>query len=80
MEQVLLTGYKTLFDSGGLLSKEPEIKIDQPMGIIRKVSVPARKTLQIQFGGCVEPTAFTLSNPEKLDAAIRSALTVSGSI
>jgi hypothetical protein len=77
-----LTSSRVIFliMTGGLLSKVPEIKIDQPMGSIRTVSVPARKTLQIQFEGSVEPTAFTISDPEKWDAAIRSALTVSGSI
>lgn len=68
-----------LIMTGGLLSKAPEIKIDQPMESIRKVSVPARKTLQIQFEGSVEPTVFSISDPEKWDAAIRSALTVSES-
>jgi hypothetical protein len=66
--------------TGGLLSKAPEVKIDQPMGNIRRVSVPARNTLQIQFEGSVVPTAITISDPEKWDAAIRSALTVSESM
>jgi len=65
--------------TGGLFSKAPEIKIDKPMSSIRSVSVPGKKTLQIQFEGSVEPTAFTISDPEKWDAAIRSALTVSES-
>jgi hypothetical protein len=65
--------------TGGLFSKAPDIKIDQQMSSIRSVSVPAKKTLQIQFEGSVEPTAITINDPEKWDAAIRSALTVSGS-
>ena len=64
--------------TGGLLSKTPEIKIDQIMSTIKEVSVPARKTLQIQFEGSVEPTALYVSDPEKWEAAIRSALTMTG--
>ncbi len=76
-----LTNSRVLFVimTGGLLSKAPDVKIDQPMRSVRSVSVPARKTLQIQFEGSVEPTAIAISDPEKWDAAIRSALTVSGS-
>jgi len=64
--------------TGGLLSKTPEIKIDQAMSTIKEVSVPARKTLQIQFEGSVEPTVIYVSDPEKWEAAIKRALTMTG--
>ena len=76
---LVMTGDRIVFavTTGGLFSKKDhEVKINQPISTIKQVSVPAKKTLQIQFEGSVEPTALYLDNPEKWEAAIRSALTV----
>ncbi len=78
---LVMTGDRIVFavTTGGILSKkEYEVKINQPLSTVKQVSVPARKTLQIQFEGSVEPTALFLDNPEKWEAALKSALTVSG--
>jgi hypothetical protein len=71
-----LTNERIVFEAfvGGLFSKSSEVKIDQGMSTIKKVSVPAGKTLQVQFEGNVEPTIVYVSNPEKWEAAINSAL------
>ena len=65
--------------TGGLFSKTTEVKLDKPLSTIRSASAPGGK-LQIQFEGSVEPTNFSVSNPEKWEAAIRSALAVTGKL
>jgi hypothetical protein len=64
-------------NSGGLLFKKPEIKIDQPVRSIKEIS-SGRKTLQVHFTGNMEPTTLYLDNPEKWAAAIKTVLTMSG--
>lgn len=74
-----LTNTRVVFEvfTGGLFSKSTEIKINQELSTIKSASVPAGKTLQIQFEGNVEPTKIYVSNPEKWEAAVKSALAVS---
>ncbi len=71
-----LTNARIVFEAhvGGILSKSSEVKIDQGIPTIMAVSAPGGKTLQIQFGGNVEPTMLHVGNPEKWEAAIKSAL------
>ena len=75
-----LTDSRFVFEvmTGGILSKTPEMKIDQPLGAIQSVSAPDGKTLMIQFAGSVEPTKFHTGAASKWEAAIRSALAVGG--
>jgi hypothetical protein len=75
-----MTNIRILLDikTGGFLSKTTEIKLDKALGSIKEVSAPGGKQLRIQFEGSVEPTMFFVANPEKWEAAIKSALTVSG--
>jgi hypothetical protein len=75
-----MTNVRILLDvkTGGFLSKTTEIKLDKALGSIKAVSAPGGKQLQIQFEGSVEPTMFFVANAEKWEAAIKSALTVSG--
>jgi len=71
-----LTNARIVFEAivGGILSKSSEIKIDQGIPTITTVSAPGGKMLQIQFQGNVEPTMIHVGNPEKWEAAIKSAL------
>jgi hypothetical protein len=64
--------------TGGFFSKTTEIKLDKALGTIKAVSAPGGKQLQLQFEGSVEPTNIYVANAEKWEAAIKSALTVSG--
>ena len=75
-----MTNVRILLDvkTGGFMSKTTEVKLDKALGSIKAVSAPGGKQLQIQFEGSVEPTTFFVSNAEKWEAAIKSALTVSG--
>jgi hypothetical protein len=75
-----MTNIRILLDvkTGGFLSKTTEIKLDKALGSIKEVSAPGGKQLRIQFEGSVEPTMFFVANAEKWEAAIKSALTVSG--
>jgi hypothetical protein len=75
-----MTNIRILLDikTGGFLSKTTEIKLDKALGSIKEVSAPGGKQLRIQFDGSVEPTMFFVANAEKWEAAIKSALTVSG--
>jgi hypothetical protein len=75
-----MTNVRILLDvkTGGFLSKTTEVKLDKALGSIQTVSAPGGKQLQIQFEGSVEPTMFFVANAEKWEAAIKSALTVSG--
>jgi hypothetical protein len=75
-----MTNIRILLDvkTGGFLSKTTEIKLDKALGSIKEVSAPGGKQLRIQFEGSVEPTTFYVANAEKWEAAIKSALTVSG--
>jgi hypothetical protein len=75
-----MTNKRILLDikTGGLLSKTTEIKIDKALGTIKAVSAPGGKQLQMQFEGSVEPTNIHVANAEKWEAAIKSALAVSG--
>lgn len=77
---IYLTDSRVVFEAmtGGFLSKKAEVKIDQPLSAIQSVSVPDGKTLMIQFEGSVEPTKIHTHDPAKWEAAIKSALTVSG--
>ena len=63
---------------GGFLSKTTEVKLDKALGTIKAVSAPGGKQLQMQFEGSVEPTNIHVANAEKWEAAIKSALAVSG--
>jgi hypothetical protein len=73
-----LTNERIVFEAfvGGIFSKSSEVKINQGISTIKAVSVPAGKTLQMQFEGNVEPTVIYVSNPEKWEAAIKSAQAV----
>jgi hypothetical protein len=75
-----MTNKRILLDikTGGLLSKTTEVKIDKTLGTIKAVSAPGGKQLQMQFEGSVEPTNIHVANAEKWEAAIKSALAVSG--
>jgi len=75
-----MTNIRILLDvkTGGFMSKTTEVKLDKALGSIKAVSAPGGKQLQIQFEGSVEPTTFFVSNAAKWEAAIKSALTVSG--
>ena len=75
-----MTNTRILLDvkTGGFLSKTTEIKLDKVLGSIKAVSAPGGKQLQIQFEGSVEPTNIHVANAEKWEAAIKSALAVSG--
>jgi len=75
-----MTNIRILLDvkTGGFLSKTTEIKLDKALGSIKEVSAPGGKQLRIQFEGSVEPTMFFVANAEKWEAALKSALTVSG--
>jgi hypothetical protein len=75
-----LTNARIVFEAmtGGLFAKTSEIKIDQPMSSIKEVSVPTKKTLRIQFEGNVEPTELFVHDAEKWEAAVKSALIISG--
>ena len=75
-----MTNIRILLDvkTGGFMSKTTEVKLDKALGSIKAVSTPGGKQLQIQFEGSVEPTMFFVANAEKWEAAIKSALTVSG--
>jgi hypothetical protein len=64
--------------TGGLLSKTTEVKLDKALSTIKSVSAPGGKQLQVQFEGSVEPTNIYVSNAEKREAAIKSALAVGG--
>jgi hypothetical protein len=64
--------------TGGFLSKTAEVKLDKPLGTIKEVSAPSGKELKIQFEGSVEPTSIFVGNAAKWEAAIKSALTVTG--
>jgi hypothetical protein len=77
-----LTNDRIVFEAmtGGPFSKTSEIKIDQPMSSINKVSAPAKKTLRIQFEGNVEPTELFVNDAEKWEAAVKSILIVTGKI
>ncbi len=66
--------------TGGFLSKTTEVKLDKALGTIKVVSAPGGKQLQMQFEGSVEPTNIPVANAEKLEAAIKSALAVSGNL
>jgi hypothetical protein len=48
------------------------------LGTIKEVSAPGGKELKIQFEGSVEPTSIFVGNAAKWEAAIKSALTVTG--
>ena len=75
-----MTNKRILLDikTGGLLSKTTEVKLDKALGTIKVVSAPGGKQLQMQFEGSVEPTNIHVANAEKWEAAIKSALAVSG--
>jgi hypothetical protein len=75
-----MTNNRVILDvkTGGLLSKTTEVKLDKPLGTIKDVSAPGGKDLKIQFEGSVEPTTLYVANAEKWEAAIKSALTVTG--
>ena len=77
-----MTNKRILLDikTGGLLSKTTEVKLDKALGTIKAVSAPGGKQLQMQFEGSVEPTNIHVANAEKWEAAIKSALAVSGKI
>ena len=64
--------------TGRFLSKTTEVKLNKALGTIKAVSATGGKQLQMQFEGSVEPTNIPVSNPEKWEAAIKSALAVSG--
>ncbi len=64
--------------TGSLLSKTTEVKLDKALGTIKEVSAPGGKELKIQFEGSVEPTSIFVGNAAKWEAAIKSALTVTG--
>jgi hypothetical protein len=64
--------------TGGFLSKTSEVKLDKVLGTIKAVSAPGGKQLQMQFEASVEPTNIHVANAEKWEAAIKSALAVSG--
>jgi hypothetical protein len=66
--------------TGGFLSKITEVKLDKALGTIKAVSAPGGKQLQMQFEGSVEPTNIPVANAEKWEAAIKSALAVSGKV
>lgn len=72
-----LTSTRVVFEvtTGGFFSGKTQIlKLDQPVSNIMEVSVPAKKTLRIQFAGNLEPTEFSLDDPTKWEAAIKSAM------
>lgn len=72
-----LTNARVVFEvpTGGFFSgKTLVIKLDQQIPSIMEVSVPAKKTLRIQFTGNLEPTEFSLDDPTKWEAAVRSAM------
>jgi hypothetical protein len=75
-----MTSKRIILDvkTGGLLSKTTEVKLDKPIGTIKAVSAPGGKQLQMQFEGSVEPTNIHVANAQKWEAAIKSALTVTG--
>jgi hypothetical protein len=75
-----MTNTRILFEAktGGFLSKTTEVKLDKALGTIKAVSAPGGKQLQMQFEGSVEPTNFHVANADKWEAAIKSALTMSG--
>jgi hypothetical protein len=77
---LIMTSGRILMEikTGGLLSKTTEVKLDKALGTIKAVSAPGGKQLQMQFEGSVEPTNIHVSNAEKWEAAIKSALAVSG--
>lgn len=65
--------------TGGMFSKTTEVKLDKALSTIKAVSAPGGK-LQIQFEGSVEPTTIHVANAEKWEAAIKSALAVTGKL
>jgi len=75
-----MTNKRIILDikTGGLLSKTTEVKLDKALGTIKAVSAPGGKQLQLQFEGSVEPTNIHVANAQKWEAAIKSALAVSG--
>ena len=65
--------------TGGLLSKTTEVRLDKALGTIKTpFQLPGEEQLQMQFEGSVEPTNIHVANAEKWEAAIKSALVVSG--
>jgi len=76
-----MTSNRIILDvkTGGFLSKTTEVRLDKALSTIKAVSAPGGK-LQIQFEGSVEPTTFSVANPEKWEAAIKSALAVTGKL
>ena len=77
---LIMTSARILMEvkTGGFLSKTTEVKLDKALSTIKAVSAPGGKQLQVQFEGSVEPTNIYVSNAEKWEAAIKSALAVSG--
>ncbi len=65
-------------NTGGLFSKTTETKLDKAISTITAVSAPGGKQLRIQFSGSVEPTDIYVANAAKWEAAIKSALAVTG--
>jgi hypothetical protein len=77
---IYMTSKRIILDvkTGGLLSKTTVVKLDKPIGTIKAVSAPGGKQLRMQFEGSVEPTDIHVANAQKWEAAIKSALTVTG--
>ena len=75
-----LTNSRMIFEvmTGGLLSKTPEIKIDQLIRSMKTFAASGKKTLLVQFEGQIQSTTLYVDNPEKWEAAIRTVMTLSG--
>ena len=75
-----MTNIRILLDvkTGGFMSKTTEVKLDKALGPSKRFQLPGENISRSSLKGAWNQQRILVSNAEKWEAAIKSALAVSG--